>query len=195
MTLFVDGVLVGTTPTDNGGRWDFPLETPLAQGLHSVTAYATDAAGNRSPEYPTHTFSVDSIAPDAPVVGTPAPGAVVKTQTPVISGAAEPFSTVHVSIDGAVVGSTQADGSGNWSFELTAPLAPGRHTVVVTAVGASGNTSAASAPASFTVSLPSTELPPESEGCTAAPGSATGWMVIALGLGLLRRRKQQGALQ
>nr|WP_255408443.1 Ig-like domain-containing protein [Archangium sp. Cb G35] len=193
VTLFLDGVSVGSTTTHDTGTWSFTPGTALAQGRHAVTAQATDAAGHTGPVSPPHFFSVDSIAPDAPVVVTPAPGAVVNTKTPVISGTAESFSTVHVTIDGTIVGNTQADGGGNWSFMLAEPLAPGRHTLAVSAVDAQGNTSTASAPTSFTVSIPSTGLPPESEGCTAAPGSATSWVAIALGLGCLRRRKKQGA--
>ncbi|MHA7628969.1 kelch repeat-containing protein [Corallococcus sp. M7] len=193
VTLVLDGLPLGSTTTHDTGAWSFTPGTALAQGRHTVTVQASDAAGHASPVSPPTFFSVDSIAPDAPVVVAPAPGAVVKTKTPVISGTAEHFSTVHVSIDGVVVGSAQVDGSGNWSLELKEPLAAGHHTLAVTAVDAPGNTSTASAPASFTVNLASTELPPESEGCAAAPGSATAWMAIALGLGCLRRRKKQGA--
>ncbi|MFE8598529.1 DUF1214 domain-containing protein [Archangium violaceum] len=103
VTLFLDGVSVGSTTTHDTGTWSFTPGTALAQGRHAVTARATDAAGHTGPVSPPHFFSVDSIAPDAPVVVTPAPSAVVNTKMPVINPpemvftnmSNEEFNTIH----------------------------------------------------------------------------------------------------
>ncbi|WP_158625546.1 Ig-like domain-containing protein [Corallococcus carmarthensis] len=196
VTVLLDGQAAGTTQADAGGNWSFTPSTALAQGTHSVTARATDAAGNTSPDAPSSSFSVDSVAPEAPVVTTPANGAVVKTATPVISGTAEAGSTVVLSVDGNVIGSTRANSDGTWRFELAEGLSSGSHTLVASAVDTEGNQGPASAPTAFTITLPSTQpQPEEGGGCTAAPASAVSWMAVAVGLSALRRRKRQGAVK
>ncbi|GAB4070991.1 hypothetical protein GCM10028777_37860 [Angustibacter speluncae] len=151
VTVEVDGVPVGTTTADGTGAWTLPLPTPLADGPHEVVATATDAAGNTSPPSAPSTVTVDSSLPAAPVVTTPADGSTTDDATPAISGTAEPGATVTVEVDGTVVGTTTADGTGAWTLTPTVPLGLGEHEVVATATDAAGNESAPSAPVSFTV--------------------------------------------
>ncbi len=53
VTLRVDGVAIGTTVANGLGVWIFTPDTPIAEGPHTLTAVATDAAGNTSPVPPT----------------------------------------------------------------------------------------------------------------------------------------------
>jgi MYXO-CTERM domain-containing protein len=149
VTVIIDGTAVGTTTANASGTWTFTAPA-LTEGPHTVSATATDPAGNTSSPSNTNTFRVDVTPPATPVVSSPTEGAVVDTATPVISGTAEPGSTVTVIIDGATVGTTTADASGNWTFTSPA-LTDGAHTVRATATDAAGNTSPASAPRTFTV--------------------------------------------
>ena len=123
----------------------------LAQGSHTLTVRAVDELGHKDPSPETYTWTVDTVAPAAPVVVAPAEGSEQTTSTPVISGTAEPGSTVTVIIDGVEVGTTTTDASGNWSFPTTTPLTPGPHEVTARATDAAGNTSPDSAPSGFTV--------------------------------------------
>ncbi len=59
-----------------------------------VTATATDPAGNTSPVSAPKTFTVDTVAPGAPVVTSPAEGSTTANPTPNLAGTAEPDSTV-----------------------------------------------------------------------------------------------------
>ena len=93
---------------------------PLADGPHTVKATARDAAGNTSAESAANTFTVDTTAPAAPVVLTPANGSTTSDNTPAFSGTAEADSTVSVIVDGTPMGPVTADASGNWSFTPTA---------------------------------------------------------------------------
>ncbi|WP_461472475.1 Ig-like domain-containing protein [Microbacterium sp. HJ5] len=151
VTVIIDGVSIGTTPAGPTGDWTFSTTTPLTEGEHTVTATATDEAGNTGPESAGNTFTVDSLAPAAPVISAPADGSSTNDTTPDITGTAEPNSTVTVRIDGAVVGETDADGLGNWIFTPAIPLAPGAHTAVANATDEAGNTSPDSNTVAFTV--------------------------------------------
>ncbi|MGX9042324.1 Ig-like domain-containing protein, partial [Pseudomonas aeruginosa] len=91
---------------------------------------ATDASGNTSAG---SSVTVDSVAPATPVIN-PSNGTT-------LSGTAEPGSSVTLNDGhGNPIGQVTADGSGNWSFTPSTPLADG--TVVnATATDPAGNTS------------------------------------------------------
>lgn len=88
----------------------------------------------------------------APTITTPADGALVGAVAPAmvtIRGTAAPTVGVEVSHAlGGSIGTTTADGSGNWS--LAASLADGSHTITAVATDADG-TSPPSAPVTFEV--------------------------------------------
>ncbi|WNG33155.1 adhesin [Archangium violaceum] len=151
VTVIIDGVAVGTVTADAAGNWSYTPTTDLSEGPHTVKATAKDAAGNTSPESPVRNFTVDTVVPAVPVVTAPSEGAHVKTPTPVITGTAEPGSTITVIIDGVAAGTVTADAAGNWSYTPTTDLTEGPHTVTVTATDAAGNTSPESSVRNFTV--------------------------------------------
>ncbi|KSP94738.1 Ig-like domain repeat protein [Pseudomonas aeruginosa] len=143
-----NGAPIGQVTADGSGNWSFTPSTALPNGT-VVNATATDPSGNTSPGAST---TVDSQAPAAPLVD-PSNGTT-------ISGTAEPGASVTLTDgNGNPIGQVSADGSGNWSFTPTTPLADG--TVVnATATDAAGNTSGQAsvtvdgvAPATPTVNL------------------------------------------
>jgi uncharacterized protein (TIGR03382 family) len=170
VTIFVDGVSVGTTVADAAGNWTFTPATALADGSHSVKVTATDTTGNTSPDSNTNTFIVDTTPPAAPVVLTPADGAVTNDNTPAYSGTAEAGSTVTVIVDGVSVGTTTANAAGNWTLTPAASLADGQHTVRATATDAAGNTGPNSSTNTFTVD---TTAPAAPVVLTPADGTVT----------------------
>lgn len=98
--------------------------------------------------------SVDTTAPDPPVIATPADNSEVEDSTPLVEGTAEPLSTVEVLVGGASTSpatTTQADASGDWSVELAQALTNGSYTLTATATDASSNTSAPSTAVNVTV--------------------------------------------
>ena len=151
VTVYVDGAVAGTATTDGSGAWSYTPTTVLADGEHSVSATATDRAGNTGAASVGHTFTVDTIPPAAPVVSAPADGSLTNNNKPVVSGTAEAHSTVTVYIDGDAVGAAPADASGAWSFALVAALCDGQHSVSATATDRAGNTGAASVGNTLTV--------------------------------------------
>jgi hypothetical protein len=90
----------------------------------------------------------------APTVLAPADGAVTNAPTPRLSGTAPAGAWVAIRLDGADVGTAQADASGVWSLQATASLDAGTHTVTARATlgaGVAAVTSAASAATMFTL--------------------------------------------
>ena len=122
----------------------------LSDGSHTFQVRSIDNAGNTDATPASYTWTVDTTAPAAPVVTTPANFSVISNPTPLVSGTAEPNSTITVYIDGSPVGTTTADGSGNWSYPPSA-LSDGSHTVRATSTDAAGNTSPDSNTNTFTV--------------------------------------------
>jgi hypothetical protein len=113
---------------------------------------------------------VDDTPPAAPVALTPANGSSTSDNTPTYSGTAETGSTVTVIVDGTSIGTTTADGSGNWALTQPTALADGSHTVRATATDAANNSSASSNTNSFTVD---TTPPAAPVALTPANGSRT----------------------
>ncbi|RKG86455.1 DUF11 domain-containing protein [Corallococcus sp. CA049B] len=143
VTVTVDGTPLGTVTTNGSGEWSITPGPALADGDHTVTAVAQDAAGNNSP-VATSTFSVDTAAPDAPVFTAPAPNTTVTTARPAITGTADLGSRVTLVIGGTSYGPLTVDGSGHWSFTPATDLPQGPVTVTATATDAAGNVSDAS---------------------------------------------------
>ncbi|MCT0331158.1 Ig-like domain-containing protein, partial [Pseudomonas aeruginosa] len=109
-----NGNPIGQVTADGSGNWSFTPTTPLPNGT-VVNATATDASGNTSAG---SSVTVDSVAPATPVIN-PSNGTT-------LSGTAEPGSSVTLTDgNGNPIGQVTADGSGNWSFTPSTPLADG----------------------------------------------------------------------
>lgn len=149
------GVLNGTGPIRTA---TFTPTTGIDAGTASISVAAdsyVDATGNFGGAGVSPALMVDTLAPAAPSAPDLAAGSdsgasiednVTRSTTLTLTGTAEPNSTVRLyDADGAtVLGTTSADGSGNWSITSTT-LAEGAHTLTAKAADAVGNVSAASA--------------------------------------------------
>src|SRR5690606_22114384 len=115
----------------------------------------TDAAGNSSAPA-SQSISIVTGTPSVAITGisddTGAAGGVVTGDTTLVfRGTTEANASVQVSLDGSVIGTVTADGSGNWSLDYTGtPLSEGSYTVSAIATDAAGNSSA---PASQLVTI------------------------------------------
>ena len=152
---------VGSTATVNVPP--AKLDAILADGTYPVTATLTDAAGNTSAPSAPFDVTLDRGLPDAPGAldlitssdsGINTTDDITNDTTPTISGATvEPGATVTLfDTDGTtVLGSTVADGSGNWSITPSLPLTDGVHSFTTKQTDIAGNTSPASAPLAVTI--------------------------------------------
>lgn len=130
-----------TVRVATNGSWSCQPKTGLADGVHTVEPSGTDGSGERVTGPPI-SFTVDTAAPQPPVVRYPAPNATVNDNTPTFRGTAEPAGAVAVAAGHRAVCTATADRSGSWSCTSTA-LPDGPHKISATATDVAGNSSAA----------------------------------------------------
>jgi hypothetical protein len=164
--LVYDGTtLLGNATESPAGTFTFTTAA-LASGAHTLSATATDAAGNVSAASSTFTLNVDTAVPNAPLIvavsddqapntGNLGTGASTNDSTPTLTFSAEPGSTVQVYDGTTLLGTATESPAGSFTF-TTAALATGTHTLSATATDAAGNVSAASS----TVTLKVDTAPP-----------------------------------
>ena len=70
ITIRLDGVDIGTAVVGSSGAWTFTPTTPVGDGTHTLTAIATDVAGNTSPVSGGFTFTVDTTPPPVATLAT-----------------------------------------------------------------------------------------------------------------------------
>ncbi|WP_394780778.1 Ig-like domain-containing protein [Undibacterium sp.] len=146
--------VLGTAVADGSGNWSITTTT-LSEGTHSVKTTATDAAGNVSGFSNGLGLHVDTTPPTTPSAATLDSASdtgrshtdrVTSDTTPTLTGTASANSAVLLfDTDGTtVVGSGNANGSGNWSI-TTNTLSDGSHFLSAKTIDGAGNTSSASA--------------------------------------------------
>src|SRR5450631_2912981 len=151
-----DGVtLLGTAAANGSGAWTYTTAA-LSNAGHSLTATATDAAGNVSTISSALAVTVDTVAPVAPSItsfstdsGVVGDG-ITNDSTLTLTGSAEANSTVKVYDGATLLGSATANGSGAWTY-TTAALSNGGHSLTATATDAAGNTGVASSAMAVTI--------------------------------------------
>ncbi|WP_407200781.1 Ig-like domain-containing protein [Enterobacter cloacae] len=161
VSILDNGKVIGTVKADSSGKWSFTPDTALADGQHTFTVTATDAAGNArtSGSFP---IVIDTAAPSpaenivindnvGDKQGPVGPGDTTDDQSPTLSGEAEPGSVVDIYDNDEKIGSVIVDDEGKWSYTPDKPLAKGEHEITTTVTDPSGNTSEPSPGISFTV--------------------------------------------
>jgi len=145
--------VTGATQADGSGNWTVAgLDVSgLADGAVTVSATATDAAGNTG-AVASASGNKDTVAPVAPLVAVFPAVTASQAGSVSFSGTAEANSTVSVEVSDAgrlhfVTASAVADGSGDWTVSglNVTGLADGAITASATATDAAGNTGAAGA--------------------------------------------------
>ncbi|WP_448208343.1 Ig-like domain-containing protein [Azospirillum sp. sgz302134] len=156
VVLYDGTTAVGTATVAAPGAWTIAAAS-LADGVHSLIAKATDAAGNPSAASAALTVTVDTraLAPTGLALAVSSnSGSTADTLTnvaaPAITGTAAEAGTV-VLYDGAtVLGTATMAAPGAWTI-TAASLSDGAHSLTATVADAAGNTSAAST--ALTVSI------------------------------------------
>ncbi len=116
--------------------------TGLSQGAHTFQVRAVDAAGNMDASPDSRTWTVDTVAPAAPVITAPTENQLLNVGTINVNGTAEPNATVQLTEGATGQGSSPVSGTGTWNVIL-APVSDGTHTYTARTTDAAGNQSAA----------------------------------------------------
>lgn len=112
---------------------DTPPVLPLPDTM-LVNGDPIQSGGGEAIEATPDVFAeTDLEAPEAPTIG--------KGGLAILVGKAEAGSTVTVTENSSVVGSTTADADGKWSLSLTGKVSAGAHRLKATATDAAGNVS------------------------------------------------------
>ncbi len=176
IVVFEGATGIGATTVDGNGNWSMstPSGTPLGNGSHSLHAVAVvngqaNSAHSNSwtvtitpvvvPTTPNLTQVDDHVGP-IQGLGAVWPGYATDDPQAVFNGNnAGAGNIVKVYDGGALIGSTTADSSGNWSFKPASPVSNGTHTMTFTATNLStGAVSASSSGWAYVVDavVPST---------------------------------------
>ena len=148
--LYSDGSLTGSSVTANAsGAWAATTDT-LSSGAATLTAKATDAAGNTSDASIDLLATIDTTAPTAPSIAaltTPSANAL-----PTLAGTTTSNEIITIYDGGTtVVGVTVANNAGAWTFTLTSSLLDGSHSFTATGTDVAGNTSVQGAAVAYEV--------------------------------------------
>jgi hypothetical protein len=136
--IYVDGELYATRNADADGNWEYRFTQPLAEGEHTITVTSVVNSRESAPSVP-FKIVVDTTPPAAAQDVTLfehdtgnviANGTSTATTAPIFRGKAAPGSTVLIHeewLNGAnwqkkLLGSTQANADGTWTFRPGYPL-------------------------------------------------------------------------
>ena len=146
---------LGTATANGSGAWSYTTGI-LSDAAHSLTASATDAAGNTSVASSVMAVTVDTVAPAKPVIGSFSTDTdtladrITSDHTLALTGTAEANSAVKLYDGSTLLGTVAANGSGGWSY-TTSTLSDATHSFTARAIDAAGNTSLASSVMAVTV--------------------------------------------
>ena len=153
ITVYDNGIVIGTTMADGYGEWLFELtEEATEDGLHRYSVTATDRAGNTSSQSLSQTLNLDTSIATPKVLGIGSDtgnsnrDGVTQVANLVLNGLAEAGSTVTLFRDGQTIGTTLSRSDGTWVFDDTSvTLNDGTYAFTARAVDAAGNISGLSA--------------------------------------------------
>lgn len=134
---------IGTATTNDKGAWTYAADN-LADGKHSLTSTATDAAGNISKASAAVNLNVDSHN-DGHTADSAFTGLYQKwNDTVTFKGTADPYSQITIFDNGkGSVGTVKAAADGTWSLTTKSAVSDAVHNFTTKVVDSSGQSSMA----------------------------------------------------
>ncbi|WP_177408685.1 Ig-like domain-containing protein [Pseudomonas sp. M30-35] len=153
VNIYDNGKLLGSVTATDNGTWTFTPATNLADGAHSLTAAAVNAAGE-SAQTASFDITVDTVI-SKPVLdavtddqgaarGVVADGGLTDDSRPVLTGHAEANSRVDIHVFGPngkelYYQSVTAGADGTWSYQPKAFTTQGTYSFGISGVDKAGN--------------------------------------------------------
>ena len=159
--LYDGSTLIGSAKADASGKWEITTNI-LPDGLHNVTATATNAVGQVSDPTGIWNFSTDTSKP-ANVTGLVVlddvgaqtgplhNGDTTDDNRPTFSGSAEAGGKVIIYDNGTPIGTATVGDDGKWSFTPSSDLPEGNHAFTTEVLDKAGNSSGQGAPLNVVV--------------------------------------------
>jgi hypothetical protein len=142
VTLSSGNASFTVTGDETDGSYSFTLYADQLpeDGTYSISATATDGAGNTSEAVTIAGITIDTTAPQAPVIGVVSVDDVIglDEETVTITGTAEDGASVSVTFDGSTQVVTATGGAFSVIFDT--PVEDGPYTITATATDEAGNT-------------------------------------------------------
>ena len=173
--FYVDGVLVGTNAGGNLSQY-LDVRT-LANAIHRVELLARDTSGNIATL--ANNVVVSVIPPPAPVITSPAADYITNNAGLNVSGTAEPDINLQLTLNGQIVGTTNADATGHFTVS-SITLVEGANTLVAVASDGTGTTPS-SARHVTVATIPPAALVMNAPVYTPGAGLALSWQFPASG--------------
>ena len=168
----LDGANVPGSATVAGQVYSYSWNSKsAANGTHTLTAIATDTAGNTATS--SVTVTVNNTTPPVVTITAPANGAAVSGTVTVTANATDNVgvSGVQFTLDGANLGSVVTGAGPTYSYSWnTSGVANGSHTLGAVATDTTGNT----ATSSVSVTVSNAIVPPLISGVTAGTVTSSG---------------------
>lgn len=142
ITVYVDGVIDGTTTSDLNGNWAYQVQQQLQSlsvnynGVHRIDAVAS-ASGNSSGFSKQLSIIVDTQSTSAFIITGPTNNDTLYNNLPFITGNAPAGQAITILIDGVTIATVSANTSNLWGHQLTAPLSDAVHAIAATSPGLS----------------------------------------------------------
>ncbi|CAN7198747.1 Ig-like domain-containing protein [Caballeronia sp. LjRoot34] len=158
ITVYDNGVVIGSTTVAGDGTWTFTPSPDLPNGNNSITVIETNPAGTSSATSPATAVVVDTTTPakpSTPVLTDDSNASIPAGSTssdghPHISGTGTAGNIVNVYDGATLIGSAVVDVTGKWTLTPSTDMASGTHSITATQTNAAGTTGAASAAIAFT---------------------------------------------
>ena len=115
--IFLDGNLIGDTTANGAGDFSFTSGTSIPSGDYAASARASV---NGATSGPSNINAITILGP--PVLDDPADGTVTNDTTPTFAGTTLPGAQVDILVDGNPIGTTTANGAGDFSFTPGTPI-------------------------------------------------------------------------
>lgn len=142
ITVYVEGVIDGTTTSDLNGNWTYQVQQVLQSlsvnynGVHRIEAVASAGSVNSgfSKEL---SIIVDTQSTSAFIITSPTNNDTLYNNLPFITGTAPAGQAVTILIDGTPIATVTTNTSSLWGHQLTAPLSDAVHAITATSPGLS----------------------------------------------------------
>ncbi|HEX4176618.1 MAG TPA: Ig-like domain-containing protein, partial [Acidimicrobiales bacterium] len=166
----VDGGAWKTVSGTTSWSWSWDT-TGLSNGTHTLSAQATDSAGDVSAVVGESVNVSNAIPPPMASISSPANGSTVSGVLSVTGSASSSSSTVasvEISVDGVAWQTVSGTTSWSWSWDTTG-LSNGTHTLSAEATDTAGNESVVATDSVNVSNTATVTTPPDTQGSWVSP--------------------------